>query len=482
MNSQGNILQRRFARLIVPTLVAMVWTGLYPISLRAEDAGITAELQELRNQVQTLMQEVRILKRQHEIEEEQALERGSQQTRVSAGSTSINFKSSNARYDLKLGGWFQADSRWFLNTVNTTNGAPSPRGDTFLIRRARLLVEGRFFDAFTYNFQPEFAGTTFSLLDANVNYEALPGFQIRMGRFKVPIGLELLQTDNQGMAMERSFVTGLVPSRDTGFTVHGDLWDARLQYDVGVFNGSIDGANGGSVDFDGAKDVVARIFAQPFRPSSKVWLQGLGFGVAGSWGRHEGISGRPASLLSGGSQSIWGIRTDKAAVVPVEADGAQWRIVPQISYYNGPLSILGEYVVNNAGYRGGVDRLLSQHTRVEHAAWHADVGWVLTGENATPKGIAPRHNFNPTDGQWGALQLFARYSELHLDPRSFPTLADPAYSVRYAVGYSAGLNWYLNPNVRVNLHYALTQFHGGDFNGKDRPDEHAVLTRLQLVF
>ncbi len=39
---------------------------------------------------------------------------------------------------------------------------------------------------------------------------------LRAGKFKVPIGLELLQTDPYRELLESSFATALVPNRDVG--------------------------------------------------------------------------------------------------------------------------------------------------------------------------------------------------------------------------------------------------------------------------
>ncbi len=469
-------------RSLLWVLAAVGLPAAVAIPGRADAPDVGDELRELRRQIQALRQEVRILQRQREIDQEQAVEKAGQQPKVSVGAPNLSFRSPDSKYDLKIRGWVQADSRWFLNPVNTTNGAATPRGDTFLIRRARLVVEGTFLEDFTYFFQPEFGGATATLLDASVNYALRPEFQIKVGRFKSPLGLEFLQSPLQSMGMEWSSVTGLLPLRDNGITLHGDLLDARFSYEVGLFNGGPDGANAGAADIDGTKDVVARVFAQPFRGGNAAWLQGLGFGMAGSWGRREGVAARPSALLSGGSQPIYQVRTDNAVTAPAEPDGAQWRWVPQIYHYQGPLGILAEYVVNSSEYRGGFGHRADQHVRLEHTAWHLDVGYVLTGEDATYRGVRPRHDFSLSGGGWGAVQLFARYSELHLDPTAFPTIANPAYSVSDATEYSAGVNWYLNPNVRVNLHYALTRFNAGDFNGKNRPSEHAVLTRVQISF
>src|SRR6185503_19878991 len=66
---------------------------------------------------------------------------------------------------------------------------------------------------------------------------------------------------------------------DLGVQVHGDVAGKKVAYFVGVFNGV---ADGGSSDGDVSdyKDVAARVFVTP--------VEGLGVGVAGTWGKSNG--------------------------------------------------------------------------------------------------------------------------------------------------------------------------------------------------
>jgi phosphate-selective porin OprO/OprP len=98
--------------------------------------------------------------------------------------------------------------------------------------------------------------------------------------------------------------------------------------------------------------------------------------------------------------------------------------------------------------------------------------------------------------------LVARYSEINLDDDTFrdPTgtsfiggYANLSESAKSARSWTGGVNWYLNQNARVGLNYSHTTFDGGAGDGilpidaagsnvRDRQDERAFLTRLQLAF
>ncbi len=60
-------------------------------------------------------------------------------------------------------------------------------------------------------------------------------------------------------------------------------------------------------------------------------------------------------------------------------------------------------------------------------------------------------------------------------------LADATKSARRARAWAAGVNWYLNRNVKLVMNYENTTFIGGAVGG-DRSAEHALLSRFQIAF
>ena len=75
---------------------------------------------------------------------------------------------------------------------------------------------------------------------------AFLALQLKFGKFKSPVGLELLQSDSWTFFNERSIVTNLVPNRDLGVQAAGDVFGNTLNYTVRVFNGVPDAANSGN--------------------------------------------------------------------------------------------------------------------------------------------------------------------------------------------------------------------------------------------
>jgi hypothetical protein len=147
----------------------------------------------------------------------------------------------------------QLDSRTFFNDNPLSYG-----NDSFVLRRARPIIEGTVFRDFDFQFVPDFGGSSVQIFDANLNYRLSPELQLRAGKFKGPAGFENLQSDATLPFNERSLVSDLVPARSIGVQLAGDIADGAVSYAAGVFNGSGDGRNPGTADFS---DVLTRVKA-----------------------------------------------------------------------------------------------------------------------------------------------------------------------------------------------------------------------------
>ena len=335
---------------------------------------------------------------------------------------------------------------------------------------------------------PDFASSSLRLFDAYVEAKYFPEARLRVGKFKPPIGIERLQSATALPLAERALPTNLVPSRDLGIQLGADLWLGSLSYAIGVFNGAADGGNP-DLDISDDKDFAARLFAHPFKQTSLESLQGLGVGVAGSYGNEHGSVSNPdlPAYRSYGQNTFFSYRTDSPATATgtATAEGDHWRISPQGYFYFGPFGALGEYVLSNQKVQIArtVDEVTTEsNSSVGHQAWQLRVEFNLTGEEATFKGVTPANPFDPWQGKWGALGLAARYGQLIIDDDVFSSgYADPNRSVRRADELAVGINWFLNKHILFALSYAYTNYQGGASEGGDRLSEDLLLGRVQLV-
>lgn len=420
--------------------------------------GARASAQQASTATATLEERVRILERRLEATTAQSKAAPS----INANPFSpdgFGLRSADGAFRLRIGGAVQADDRAFLTTA--AQGA-----DQFLIRRARLYLEGVVQKYVEFRVLPDFAAGQPLLEEAYVDLDYTKAFRVQAGKFKSPLGLERLQAEVNTLFIERGLTADLEPNRDTGVQIHGELLGRALTYQAALVNGAPDGAVFEG-DTENNKDFVGRLFVRPFKASGSPMWEELGLGVGGSVGRQQ--DGGAGSLATYATETQ---RTFFTYANPVVSAGARRRLAPQAYWYPANFSLMGEFVAAQHTPRsGGVTQTLT------HRAYQVAGSWVLTGEKTSYNGLRPRRNFEPGSGGMGAWELAARYSALEVDGASFPLYASAAASARRADAVTGGLNWYLNPSTRVAVNYTRTVFAGGP-----RSTEEAVFSRLQVSF
>jgi phosphate-selective porin OprO and OprP len=439
----------------------------------------------LKQQIEQLDQKVRILERNRELEKEAAETKTKEAPKFRVGERGFSFGSSDGAFAINLRAVLQLDSRSFLKDGGIKGN------DGFILRRARPIIEGTVLRDFDFVFVPDFGGSTVQIFDAYLNYRYRPEFQVQVGKFKSPVGLEQLQADATLSFNERSLVTDLVPNRDLGVELHGDLFDGRVSYAAGVFNGVGDARNSSNADFEDDKEFGGRLFHQPLKKSDVAAFRGLGLGLGGSYGNSSTATALPSTTggtlpgyTTDGQQQFFAYNPTGAVAV---ATGNHWRLSPQGYYYCGPFGLLGEYLISSQEVRRTMAGPLVTD-KLDHKAWQVTGSWVLTCEDASHQGVVPARPFDPAAGRWGAVQLVARYAHLAIDRDAFPLFADPTVSARSASAWSVGLNWWLNRNVRVLTSFSRTTFSGGGGSGTTAPavvtrqPENVLFTRVQLAF
>jgi phosphate-selective porin OprO/OprP len=430
----------------------------------AAQTATTGDRAALEERVNELEQELALMKRKLEVDAETQASKGPQPV-VTAGTDGFSLRSADGSYVLRLRGYTQFDGRFF-----TTAPANLPAGaDTFLFRRIRPILEGTLANVVDFRIMPDFAGSQLVIQDAWANLRYLPEAQLQVGKYKGPVGLERLQSATAIWFVERALPTQLVPNRDLGVMLQGVVREGVFNYQLGWMNGVPDGASSADADTGNDKDLVARIFVNPFQESGIAALQGLGVGVATTYGREEGT---PGTFKTSGQQTFFQFRAG------VTQTGTSARYAPQAYWYWGPVGLLAEYVNSSREFR----RPGFSDMRARNTAWQVAAGWALTGENESYKGLIPSSSFDPWHGSFGALELVTRVSQLKVDSSVFAAnFADPAVSAESATLWSVGVNWYLSRFVKLDVNYDNTTFrnYGSNLN---RHTEGVLLGRAQLSF
>lgn len=343
-------------------------------------------------------------------------------------------------------------------------------------RRARIGLDGRLFRDFDYSLIYEFGGSGAEdpgrLYEAAITYTALKPLRIKVGAFEPNIGLAAAVSTSQMPLMERpgpAEIARNVAAGDSRVAVqvsgNGLLGDgdgvATRWFASTAFTGnniSTIGSSGSATaqPFDEQTGWIARATVAPF--SAKAWQAHLGINyqyVIQPNDAGTGAATRYAVQLRDRPE----LRLDGTRLIDTGAIDARHASVLGLegAFQAGPAMIEGEW------FRYRIERRTAALPDPRFGGWYVQGSWILTGEsrvyNATDSRFdAPKlaRVFDPQAGTWGAFELAGRYSVTDLNfHEGAPGVAAAAGAIRGGEQsiWTFGLNWYLNPSMRVMLDY-----------------------------
>ncbi|MCA1595939.1 MAG: OprO/OprP family phosphate-selective porin, partial [Chloroflexi bacterium] len=372
--------------------------------------------------------------------------------------------SSEREFHSKVTGYRQIDAHILVFPVNNTAAS------TFEMRRFRVKIDTRFNPWTEFLIAPNIGRGRPVLKDVYINLFARGGYQWRIGKFKTPLSLERLQSSADLQLIERSIADNIMPNRDIGVQVSGDVRAGIICYALGLFHGVHDG---GSNDGEavGCKNYAARLFLHVLDhdgiPSP---LRKLGFGIGVTTGNRPEFF--PVPKFKTATQTTFFKFKSKTG-----EGGTETRVAPQFSYYFQRFGAMGEYVRARQRIPQEGDRALT------FSGYFLQAAWTLTGEPEELKSISPAHPFHRGRGGTGALEVAARFSSVDLGGDAFNSLAEPAQSARRASEYTVGLNWYPGQGVKAQLDLVRTEFGGIVDSGLSNLHAgNALMLRFQRTF
>ena len=357
--------------------------------------------------------------------------------------------SANGDFTMQFSGRMHLDYRSF-----TDEGTPE---STFVLRRARVTVEGQLYDRYTYKVETDFADRGSSLLrDAYVNAKINDAIEFRFGQFKAPLSQERLQSSQRVNFVDRSSLSELTPGRSPGIMVHGSFMDDAVTYAVSASNGlGVLNTNSRSTP-----EVTGRLRFKPFQ--STALFGNFAFGGAFSQGRRtNGLSFRGRTA----SRSVTFFNR-----VPV--NGKMSRSNVEFDWLHPKFALRGEFNQTNQrrdemGSGGG------NLPGVVSKGYMFNTAYVFGGVTRSNGAVVPDTTFLENGGT-GALQLVFRYENLQIDDRVNPNRGE---------AYTVGFNWWLSSFIRHQSNFAFERFQHpnrtGAFNGRET---FTYLGRMQLMF
>lgn len=356
------------------------------------------------------------------------------------------------------------------------------------LRRARIGLNGFVNKDVGFEIVANTLGGSANLIDtAWLNLGFVKTAQLRMGRFKQPFNLEELTSSNSIDFMERSYVNQLVPAKKLGAMLHGEPI-VGMTYAASVFQEDF-GQNSANEDSQGAARLTAN-FAQIGGWSGIV----LHLGVAGTAGQYQI---RPASSTQTSAAAstttratIIGFRSENrglqnvyraqisgstlgtaafGGVDEMAADVDKTLQGIELAAAYGPFKLQGEYVKAdfNATHPSAANKAVSGDV----SAQYVEAVWNITGETWSDayragafSGVKPKSNYS-AGGGIGAWQLGVRLSGYDASDITVGGTSSRQQNNNEAKTFTVGVNWLLNPNARIMLNYAKTDYEGTCFSG-----------------
>lgn len=325
-------------------------------------------------------------------------------------------------------------------------------------RRARLGMQGNVAKNFGYKAEIDFANEGVNIQDMYMNYTGFDNAEIRLGHFNPGYSLEDMTSSNDITFIERaSVVDSFEPSRKIGAGVitHGENWTAT----IGAFNGD---AGTNSSD-DEEWSVAGRLTGTPVKNSNGL----VHIGASAAYREPDQANDR-FDLDATAENRIQSVDS----VSSVINDGESLTVMGvEAAAVSGPFSIQGEYLAADIENRGGQDPF--------YQGAYGQIAWTLTGESRSYSGkkgafggIKPARPLDPSKGDWGAVELAARFS--HLD------LNDNGLNGGEMNNTTFGANWYLNNYMRLMANVILVDTDGNATTPDDDPT--VTLIRSQVKF
>jgi phosphate-selective porin OprO/OprP len=366
-------------------------------------------------------------------------------------------------------------THWFVAGDYQSFFSTPPPGvtsrDAFIVRTAGLQLDAVLHHFVHSQMFVDFSQSKATLFDAWVQLEGAVWLKLRVGKFQFPISEERLTPPLALPFVSTGFASMLLPTRDVGVEVLGDIGDGAIGYNLAVTNGAIAGTLEES-DLDAGKDAVGRIFVRPFRGGCWAPIEKLGVGFGASTGEHRGVTSAPnlPILRTYGNQVFFSYRADPGGTAL--ADGRVTRLVPHATWAWGPVAAYADYV-------HVIEHVAGATVRTD--GWSVIPSLVLTGENASPLSfILPKHPFDLAKHQIGTILITGGVGSIHVSDDAFASAANPEVAMQRATVYGGGANWYPFAGIAVLVDYGYLRF--TPFGGYPvRPTEQTMIARLEMA-
>ncbi len=363
----------------------------------------------------------------------------------------IKWRSKDGSYKMWMDNRVQFDAAYFSNDVY------NPIGNGYNIRRARFAVKAQFWNNWYGEIDLDFSGSKTEMKDMYVKYMAdSRRWNIKAGQFKEGIGMETTTTSRYLTFMERSFVSKMDASRHLGvqtnimldnilfvggvhFNSQGDFEEVEFSQD-----------NNKKLGLDEGYSIDGRFVYAPINDVDKV----LHLGIAGTYRTPKTDLEEPNTYrLSTRSHTSINRKKylDTDDIKGVDSNtGLEFELAGRYKSF----MFQGEYKMVDVSRMDGLESYSAN-------GFYIQAAYLLFGGH---------HNYNMREGEFtritrggdgGELEVAFRFD--YIDLNDF----DAEIYGGSAEGYTFGLNYHFNPNVKFMANYVYNN-HDRFANGKGK--------------
>jgi len=386
----------------------------------------------------------------------------------------LTIESEDEDFKVHIGGRSQFDTSWFGVPGDIQNDPTivNRYGDGVDFRRLRIKVDGSMHEFMEWAFQVDFVnsvrnGNNVEAVTAPTDlwwaFTNLPHIgNIRVGNHKEPIGFEHLVSSRFLPFMERSFnqdafTGGFNNGFTPGISAYNTAFDQTATWTIGLFkptnNVFVSSANTGDYA------VTGRLTWLPIYQDDGERLVHFGFSARQASSFNGTFRIRTRSAVRSGLSAVWPLPADTGTF---PADDAE-QLNGEFAAVYGPWTVQADYLVNLVN-----ESVRADGVNVGTAFFHGgyvQVFYYLTGEhdnynrkNAVFDRVIPHANVSRSGSLCplfcgGAWQVGLRYNYLDLTSQGINggVLND----------VTAGINWFLNPNLKLQWNYSATHRESG---------------------
>ena len=361
-------------------------------------------------------------------------------------------ESKDQKYKIWYDARVQVDGAMFFG--DTYN----PIGNGTSIRRARFAVKSAFGEKWYGEFDMDISNSELELKDAYVEFSPNKSLGLKAGNFKEGYSMESTTTSRYLTFIERpNAVATFAPSRHIGIAA---TYNRQWLYGMGGIHFQNVGGleervfsedNNKDFGYDEGVSFTGKLVAMPFYSD---FTKGLHVGISGSY-RTPKSDAEIRGTERYSTRSLTSINRKKY----MDTD-----MIPDVDHIAlGGFELAGYH----KNFRFQAEYLMSNVYRKDDLPTDKFDGWYAFGSMILFGG---HYNYNtseaeftqPTRGKtWGDVELAFRYDYLSLNSRMDGIMGGAGD------GYTLGLNYHVNNNVKVMLNYAYLN-HDRYANGKGK--------------